>query len=79
MKSLSESLKHLGLAFTLILLAATMLLWSDRHSRHGEAESGQAATRIPVALLTHSSNPLLDETLAGILAGLADLLKGKDS
>lgn len=72
MKSLSESLKHLGLAFTLILLAAAMLLWSDRHSRHGEEESGQAATRIPVALLTHSSNPLLDETLAGILAGLAD-------
>ncbi len=72
MNSLTESIRRLGLAFTLILLAAAMLLWSDRHSRHGEAESGQAATRIPVALLTHSSNPLLDETLAGILAGLAD-------
>ncbi|RQW83885.1 MAG: hypothetical protein EHM62_01375, partial [Methylococcus sp.] len=72
MKPLPEPFQRLSLAFTLILLAAAMLLWSDRHSRHADVEPRQAGTPIPVALLTHSSNPLLEETQAGIMAGLAD-------
>ena len=72
MKAFPDSLKRLGLAFALILLAAAMLLWSDRHSRHaGDAkQAAKASALIPVALLQHSSNPLLDETRRGILDAL---------
>ncbi|MFM8444381.1 MAG: ABC transporter substrate-binding protein, partial [Methylococcus sp.] len=68
-----DSLKRLGLAFSLILLAALMLLWSDRHSRHVDRSShgAQVSARIPVALLQHSSNPLLDETRQGLLDEMA--------
>lgn len=61
-------LRRLGLPLLLIGAAAAVLLWADRHNRHG----GRAATaRLPIAILEHSANPLLEETRAGVLAGLA--------
>ncbi len=72
MKTLPDSLRRLGFALTLIVLAGAMLLWSDRHSwRRETAPPPSAAVRIPVALLVHSANPLLDETRDGVLEGLA--------
>jgi len=73
MNAFPDSLKSLGLAFSLILLAAATLLWSDRHSRHADSanQRTEASMRIPVALLQHSSNPLLDETRQGILDEMA--------
>ncbi|MFM8442394.1 MAG: ABC transporter substrate-binding protein [Methylococcus sp.] len=73
MNAFPDSLKRLGLAFSLILLAAATLLWSDRHSRHADSATigAAASARIPVALLQHSSNPLLDETRQGILDEMA--------
>lgn len=64
-----EAVRRLGLAFALIAAAAAVLLWSDRGSRRGAAPRQSAL--LPVAILQHSSNPLLDETRAGVLAGLA--------
>lgn len=70
---MQDSFKRLAFALLLICAAAAVLLWSDRHSRqHGQPHSETIASRIPVALLQHSSNPLLDETRQGVLDGLAE-------
>ena len=72
MNLLSTLLKRLGLAISLILVAAAMLLWSDRYSRHrGSLPPVNAAGRIPIALLLHSSSPVIDETRKGLVVGLA--------
>ncbi|MGH7785931.1 MAG: ABC transporter substrate-binding protein, partial [Candidatus Binatia bacterium] len=63
-------MRRLGLALALIAAASGVLLWSDRGSRRGARPA--APSLIPVAILQHSSNPLLDETRAGVLAGLAE-------
>lgn len=63
-------LRRLGLALALIAAAGGVLLWSDRGARHGGRR--QQTERIPIAILQHSSNPLLDETRAGVMAGLAE-------
>lgn len=65
-----QILRRLGLALGLIVAASSVLLWSDRGARHGARQ--QRPTLIPVAILQHSSNPLLHETRAGVLAGLAE-------
>lgn len=65
-----ETVRRLGLALALIAAASGVLLWSDRGSRHG-AQRRAAPTLIPIAILQHSSNPLLDELREGVLAGLA--------
>lgn len=46
------------------------MLWLDRHARH-VAERANPAAKIAIAILQHSSNPILDETYQGVLAGLA--------
>jgi len=57
---------------SLILLAAAMLLWSDRHSRHRDSlPPTSVSSPIPIALLLHSSSPVLDETRQGVIDGLA--------
>lgn len=72
MNILSDSLKRLALALSLILFAAAMLLWSDRHSRHRDSRPPTSvSSHIPIALLLHSSSPVLDETRQGVLDGLA--------
>jgi putative ABC transport system substrate-binding protein len=65
---MTDPYRRLGFSLLLLSAVAGLLLWSDRHSRQGQAS---AAAQIPIALLTHSSNPLLDETRLGILDGLA--------
>ena len=65
-----EAIRRLGLAVALIVAAAAVLLWSDRANRRGAPVLPPAL--LPVAILQHSSNPLLDETRAGVLAGLAE-------
>ena len=72
MNRLPDSLKRLGLALSLILMAAAMLLWSDRHSRHRDVQPPPgASSQIPIALLVHSSSPIMDETRQGVIAELA--------
>lgn len=71
MSILPAPVQRLGFALTLILLAAAMLLWSDRHSRHAQGPTPLPVSRIPVALLVHSSNPLFDDTRRGVIDGLA--------
>ena len=66
-----EIIRRLGLALVLIAAAGGVLLWSDRAARHG-AQRRDAAALIPIAILQHSSNPLLDELRDGVLAGLAE-------
>lgn len=65
---MTDPYRRLGFSLLLLFAVAGLLLWSDRHSRQGQAP---ASAQIPVALLTHSSNPLLDETRRGVLDGLA--------
>lgn len=64
------ALRRLGLPLALIAAAGGVLLWSDRGSRIEGRR--QMTALIPVAILQHSSNPLLDDTRAGVLAGLAE-------
>ena len=66
-----EIIRRLGLALALIVAASAVLLWADRGSRHG-GQRRAASTLIPIAILQHSSNPLLDELREGALAGLAE-------
>lgn len=65
-----EVVRRLGLGLVLVAAASAVLLWSDRGSRRGAAPA--PAVLLPVAILQHSSNPLLDELRAGVLAGLAE-------
>ncbi len=62
---------RVGLAVLLILLVATILLWSDRHSRKNQVESPQSSRQFSLALLLHSSSPVVDEAKQGVLDGLA--------
>jgi ABC-type uncharacterized transport system substrate-binding protein len=69
-RAVIQVLRRLGLALALIAAAAGVLLWSDRGARHGGLR--QRTALLPVAILQHSSNALLDETRAGVLDGLAE-------
>lgn len=63
--------KRILFSLSLIFVAAAVLLWSDRHNRHGHAVSQSLANApIPLAILQHSSNPIMDEVRDGVLAGL---------
>ncbi|MDD5272820.1 MAG: ABC transporter substrate-binding protein [Methylovulum sp.] len=67
---MTEATKRLAFSILLIVLAAALQLWSDRHNRHhGQARTDTTAA-IPIAILQHSSNPMMEELHAGILAGL---------
>ncbi|MEO8604826.1 MAG: ABC transporter substrate-binding protein [bacterium] len=65
-----QIVRRLGLPIGLIAAAGAVLLWADRGARH--RGQGQGAGLMPIAILEHSSNPLLEETRQGVLAGLAE-------
>ncbi|MFA6561419.1 MAG: ABC transporter substrate-binding protein [Verrucomicrobiia bacterium] len=67
-----QTLKRVLLSVVLLGAAALTLLLSDLHSREG-GRAGESATRsqIPVAILKHASNVLLDEVEHGLLQGLS--------
>lgn len=68
---MTESIKRLAFSLLLVVIAAAILLWSDRHNRHRDAAPQVAATAaIPIAILQHSSNPMMDEIRSGVLDGL---------
>jgi len=67
---MTESLKRLTFSVLLLVLAAAVLLWSDRHNRHDGQPAADPANRIPIAILQHSSNPMMDEIRQGVLDGL---------
>lgn len=63
--------KRLLFSLSLIFLAAAVLLWSDRHNRHAQTPAPSAANApIALAILQHSSTPVMDEVRDGVLAGL---------
>ncbi|MEI6781321.1 MAG: ABC transporter substrate-binding protein [Verrucomicrobiota bacterium] len=67
-------LKRVLLSVVLLAAGALVLLLSDLHSREGARnrnQKGEGPSRIPVALLKHSSNPLLDDAERGVLEQLA--------
>lgn len=66
---MKEPLRRLAFACLLVAAVSAALLWSDRHSRH--SAKATPAEKIAVAILQHSSNPILDETYKGVLDGLA--------
>ncbi|MDD2724978.1 MAG: ABC transporter substrate-binding protein, partial [Methylovulum sp.] len=67
---MTESLKRLAFSVSLVVLAAAVLLWSDRHNRQDGQPARDPAQRIPIAILQHSSNPMMDEISQGVLDGL---------
>jgi putative tryptophan/tyrosine transport system substrate-binding protein len=61
-----KTIKSLALGFLLIFLAALSLLVSDWNRRTGDRQ------HIPrVAILQHASTPVLDDTIRGMIDGLA--------
>ncbi len=68
---MAGSLKRVVFSLLLIVFAAAILLWSDRHNRHSR-DAIQAPRNQPIALaiLQHSSNPIMDEVRDGLLQGL---------
>jgi len=71
-----DTFKRLLLGVGLIALAAGVLLYTDRGSRHAsraQPAAGKAADKvIQVALVQHASIPPLDDGVVGILAALAE-------
>jgi ABC-type uncharacterized transport system substrate-binding protein len=67
-----QNLQRVGLSLVLLGAGALTLLLSDLASRHRTqtAESG-APAQVPVALLKHASNSLLDEVERGVVEQLA--------
>ena len=68
---MKASYSRLSLAIVLIMSIAAILLWSDRHSRRGQQDTQTATLGPTVALLMHSSSPLLEEIRQGVIDGLA--------
>ncbi len=70
-----EVVKRLTLAFALLLLAASVLLYADRGSRNPSNTRFSAgdpdAPAIRVAVVLHASLPALEEALNGVLEELA--------
>jgi ABC-type uncharacterized transport system substrate-binding protein len=69
---MTDANKRIVFSLLLIVLASAILLWSDRHNRHTQSntETSVAATIIPLAILQHSSNPLMDDVRSGIIDAL---------
>ncbi len=64
-------IKRVLLSVVLLGAGALVLLLSDLHSREGaRKQKGETPSRIPVALLKHASNSLLDELEQGVLEQL---------
>ncbi len=69
---MTESSKRIAFSLFLVFIAAAIQLWSDRHNRHSGPSVAQtiATTAIPIAILQHSSNPMMDAIRQGVLDGL---------
>ena len=71
-----ETLKRLALGLALTALAAAVLLYTDRGSRHSSRRNARtplvAGKVFRVALVEHASIPALEEGLNGALQALAD-------
>ena len=66
-----RTLKSLGLGLALIAATSAVLLLSDLDRRGRRTAQAPAAGRLPrIAVMQFTSNALLDDTVAGILAGL---------
>lgn len=66
-----ESLKRFAFSLLLVFFAAAILLWSDRHNRHADqAAPSTVSAAVAIAILQHSSNPMMDEIRQGVLDGL---------
>jgi len=65
-----ESIKRLAFSLLLVFFAAAILLWSDRHNRHADQAAPSTNAAVPIAILQHSSNPMMDEIRQGVLDGL---------
>ena len=70
-----ETIKRLALGLTLIALAAAVLLYTDTGSRQRARQTAAAANRagkvFRVALVQHSSLPVLEDGIQGVVAELA--------
>src|SRR5262245_20137675 len=70
-----ETIKRLALGLVLIALAAGVLLYTDRGSRHRSQRAtggpGQSAKTFRVALVQHASLPVFEEGSSGLLEALA--------
>ena len=68
---MTEANKRIAFSLLLIVLASAILLWSDRHNRHSQNNiKASVTTAIPLAILQHSSNPLMDDVRSGVLDAL---------
>jgi hypothetical protein len=71
-----ETVKRLALGIVLIALAASVLLYTDRGSRHRSRTASLAGTQngevLKVALVQHASLDVLEHGAEGMLAALAE-------
>ncbi len=67
---MTEANRRIAFSLLLIFIASAILLWSDRHNRHTESTINTPSSLIPLAILQHSSNPLMDGVRSGILDAL---------
>ncbi|MEY3880596.1 MAG: hypothetical protein RIQ94_1392, partial [Pseudomonadota bacterium] len=68
---MTEANKRIAFSLLLIVMASAILLWSDRHNRHAQNNIKTSVTTvIPLAILQHSSNPLMDDVRSGVLDAL---------
>ncbi len=73
MNSLTAILKSIGLGLLLIAGAAGILLYSDLGSRNRDAgKRPEAARTLRIAIVQHSSIPVLDDGVTGVLAALKE-------
>jgi ABC-type uncharacterized transport system substrate-binding protein len=60
--------KRIVFSLILIFIASAILLWSDRHNRHTQNKSETPVSGvIPLAILQHSSFPIMDDVRSGML------------
>lgn len=62
------ALRRLAPGLLLIALVSSVLLWSDWSSRQARAQAGSA---VHVALVQHASQPVLEQTVDGVVEALA--------
>ena len=68
---MTEANKRIVFSLALIFIASAILLWSDRHNRHPQNKSETPVSGlIPLAILQHSSFPIMDDVRSGMLDAL---------
>ena len=69
---MTEANKRIIFSLFLLFIASAILLWSDRHNRHSESMTNRlVSAAIPLAILQHSSNPIMDDVRSGMLDALS--------